>query len=134
MAERAAGINILIHGPPGTGKTELARTLAAAAGLALRAVGEADADGDEPERYERVNALRPAQRLLAGRGEATLLFDEMEDLIGDTKPSGNDWFERRSGSKVFVNRQLETNPVPVIWTTNAIGTIDAAILRRMSFG
>lgn len=133
VAERAAGINILIHGPPGTGKTELARTLAAAAGLALHAVGEADADGEEPERYERVNALRLAQRLLAGRAHVALLFDEMEDLIGDAKPSGNDWFERRSGSKVFVNRQLETNPVPVIWTTNAIGNIDAAILRRMSF-
>ncbi len=57
----------------------------------------------------------------------------MEDLIGDARPSGNDWFERRSGSKVFVNRQLESNSVPVIWTTNAIGNIDAAILRRMSF-
>jgi len=62
-----------------------------------------------------------------------LLFDEMEDLIGDAKPSGNDWFDRRVGSKVFVNRQIETNPVPVIWTTNAIGNIDTAILRRMSF-
>lgn len=131
--EREAGINILIHGPPGTGKTEFARTVAEAAGLALHAVGEADTDGDEPDRWERVNALRLAQRLLAGRGQAALLFDEMEDLIGDAKPSGNDWFDRRVGSKVFVNRQLETNPVPVIWTTNAIGNIDAAILRRMSF-
>ena len=57
----------------------------------------------------------------------------MEDLIGDAKPSADDWFEHRSGSKVFVNRQLETNPIPVIRTSNAIGNIDAAILRRMSF-
>lgn len=133
VAERAGGINILVHGPPGTGKTELARSLAHAAGLDLHAIGEADVDGEEPNRWERVSALALAQRLLGPRGNAALLFDEMEDLIGDARPSGGDWFNSRPGSKVFVNRMLEANPVPVIWTTNAIGNIDNAILRRMSF-
>ena len=134
LGAAAAGVNILIYGPPGTGKTELARTLAAAAGAVLHGVGEADEDGEEPRRWERVAALALAQRLLGGRGPAVLLFDEMEDLIGDASPSaGGDWFSRREGSKVFVNRLLEANPVPVIWTTNAIGNVDAAILRRMSF-
>jgi AAA+ superfamily predicted ATPase len=133
LADGAAGINILIHGPPGTGKTELACSLAAAVGAPLHAVGEIDEDGAEPNRWERVGALRLAQRILGGRTAAILLFDEMEDLIGDSQPSGGDWFAKRPGSKVFVNRMLETNPVPVIWTTNAIGNVDGAILRRMSF-
>lgn len=133
VAERAQGINILIHGPPGTGKTELARTLARAAGLSLHAVGEADDDGCELSRWGRVNALRLAQRVLAPRGRAALLFDEMEDLIGDAGPSEGDWIKGRQGSKVFVNRLIEDNAVPVIWTTNAIGNVDGAILRRMSF-
>ncbi|HEX8375559.1 MAG TPA: ATP-binding protein, partial [Geminicoccaceae bacterium] len=55
------------------------------------------------------------------------------DLIGEARPSGGDWFAKREGSKVFVNRLLEANPVPMIWTTNAIGNVDGAILRRMSF-
>lgn len=133
VRERAAGINILIHGPPGTGKTEFARTLAAAANVALHAVGEADEEGEEPCRWDRICALRLAQRLMKSHGGAALLFDEMEDLIGDARPSEGDWMSGKAGSKVFVNRQLETNPVPVIWTTNAIGNIDPAMLRRMSF-
>ncbi len=133
IAARAPGINVLIHGPPGTGKTELARTLAASAGASLFSVGESDEYGEEPTRSERVSALRLAQRMLAARGQSALLFDEMEDLIGDADPGEGDWMRGRRGSKLWVNRQIETNAVPVIWTTNAIGNIDPAILRRMSF-
>ena len=133
IAARAPGINVLIHGPPGTGKTELARTLAASAGASLFSVGESDEYGEEPTRSERVSALRLAQRMLAARGGSALLFDEMEDLIGDADPGEGDWMRGRRGSKLWVNRQIETNAVPVIWTTNAVGNIDPAILRRMSF-
>ncbi|MDO7844678.1 AAA family ATPase, partial [Sphingomonas immobilis] len=133
IRERAPGIKILIHGPPGTGKTEFARTLSATAGVEMRGVAEADEDDNEPTRKERVGALRLAQRLLGPSGGAVLLFDEMEDFIGDSQRSEGDWFAKREGSKVFVNRILEANAVPVIWTTNAIGNIDDAILRRMSF-
>lgn len=132
LTNGARGINILIHGPPGTGKTELARTLAAAVGEALHGVGEADSDGDEPSRFDRIVALRLALRTLEKRGRALLLFDEMEDLLGDAQIADNGRVRQRAGSKLFVNRLLEDNVVPVIWTSNAVADVDPAILRRFS--
>lgn len=123
------GINVLIYGPPGTGKTEFARTLAAEAGARLFAVGEADEQGDEPTRTERLQALHRAQHLLARRHDSILLFDEIEDLFTDSPSTVG---RRGSGSKIFVNRLLEDAAVPVIWTSNSLA-IDPAHLRRMSF-
>ena len=57
----------------------------------------------------------------------------MEDFIGDAQPSAGGHYRGREGSKVFVNRLLETNTVPVVWTTNTLSNVDPAILRRMSF-
>ncbi|MEO5774536.1 MAG: AAA family ATPase [Sphingomicrobium sp.] len=131
VEKQVRGINVLIHGPPGTGNTEFARALAAEIGSTLFAVGECDADGDEPTRSERLYALNRAQRLLRRRGKSVLLFDEMEDLFAEASCSTGG--QRRSGSKIFVNRLLEQVAVPVIWTTNSVDCIDSAHLRRLSY-
>ncbi len=132
LRRRAAGVNVLIYGPPGTGKTELARTLAAEVSASLYAVGEADPDGEEPSRADRLSALQRAQRLLARRDDALLLFDEMEDMFAEASLYAGRG-QRLTSSKVFVNRLLEGNQVPTIWTSNAIDQVDGAHLRRMSY-
>ena len=130
LAAREPGVNILLWGPPGTGKTEFAKTLAAHLGVSLFPVGEADRRGGEPERYERLGALRAAQRLLSRAGPGVVLFDEAEDLL--VPPTGPFNEEITQGSRVFLHRQLETNPVPVIWALNNLDDVDPAIRRRMS--
>ena len=109
------GINLLLHGRPGTGKTEYAHLLASLAGLPLYAVGETDSAGDEPTRRERMEAYKSFQHLMGRRGGDVLcLVDEAEDLF--TAPG---FFGRRvEGSKVFANRLFEQNPVPTIWIVN----------------
>jgi SpoVK/Ycf46/Vps4 family AAA+-type ATPase len=129
------GVNILLYGPPGTGKTEFCKVLAQTVGAQLRAIGETDEQGMEPSRHERQAELRLAGKLLAKRRDTVLLFDEMEDLLGEGAGSGIFLFRprSRSGSKVHFNRMLEANPVPVLWTTNSIDGCDPAFLRRMTF-
>lgn len=129
LAAQKSGVNILLYGPPGTGKTEFAKVLAQEIEVDLRAVGETNENGGEPWRRERLAALRMAFRLLGTRSDTVLLFDEMEDMMGSVPLS----LRHDQPSKVFANRMLETNPIPVIWTTNSIAACDPAFLRRMSY-
>ena len=125
------GINLLFYGPPGTGKTEFCKVLARKIGKPLHAVGETDEDGEAPTGRERSSALQLAQRLISGAQESVLLFDEMEDIL--ERDIFSALFGRRTGnSKIHLHRMLETNPVPVLWTTNDIESCDPALLRRMT--
>jgi SpoVK/Ycf46/Vps4 family AAA+-type ATPase len=58
----------------------------------------------------------------------------MEDILerGD-RASSHSGSVRRAGSKVFFNRLLEHNQVPVLWTANTVDEFDPAFLRRMTF-
>ena len=67
-----AGVNALLYGDPGTGKTELARALAAAHGLRAYQVRSADEDGDGLMRQGRLSAYLVAQRLLSRRRDTLL--------------------------------------------------------------
>ena len=124
------GVNVLLYGAPGTGKSELAKTLARDIGHQLFEIGMEDADGDPMTGQCRFSAYQLSQQVLSRQDDALILFDEIEDVF----PSSMHIFVGRSGTdrgrKAWTNRLLEENPVPAIWISNSIGQIDPAFLRR----
>lgn len=133
ITTKAAGINVLLHGPVGTGKIEFAKALAARVGLRIWSVGETDEEDGEPSRSERLAALRLAQRLLAKSRGGILLLDEAEDVLA-SETVGIPQYPGRGvdRSKVYLNRLIERNPVPVIWACNDVSDLHPAVLRRMT--
>jgi SpoVK/Ycf46/Vps4 family AAA+-type ATPase len=130
LRQQVKGINILLYGRPGTGKTEFCKTLADSLGVNLYSIGEMDDDGAEATRGERLGYMRIAQGVLSGGTPCILLLDEMDDVLA---VNGSGTFgESRKGSKIYFNRLLENNQIPVLWTINNIELLEEATLRRMS--
>ncbi len=121
------GVNLFIHGAPGTGKTELARALAQALGCELFEVASEDEDGDPINAEKRLRAFRAAQSFFSQR-RALLVFDEAEDVFND----GEGFMGRKSTAqlrKAWINHMLEDNPVPTLWLSNS-SALDSAFIRR----
>lgn len=133
IASAAPGINILLHGAPGTGKTEFARQIAAHCQGEAYEVPFADTDGREATRAERLAALHTAQCMLGEGHPVVLVLDEAEDVFL-TDPLARMFVpDRHAFSKAWMNRLLENNVHPVIWLTNSASGIDPAYLRRFAF-
>lgn len=126
------GVNVLIHGVPGTGKTEFVKALADAINVQLMTVPTETPCGQPRAGKERFESLRFAQSLLGDSGRSLLLFDEVEDVFYSTRGEGR-FGGNASGIKGWVNGLLESNTVPVVWVTNCLDHIDPAYLRRFDY-
>lgn len=122
-----SGVNIFLHGPPGTGKTQLVRTLARELGCDLFEVASEDVDGDPVGGERRLRAFRAAQCFF-GKSQRLMVFDEVEEVFNDgDRAAGRKSTAQRC--KAWINRMLEGNPVPTIWLSNS-AALDAAFIRR----
>ena len=94
VTRKELGMPILLYGPTGTGKSELAKVAAQAAGPELYVVECADRDGNAlngPDRYRSLQ-IRPV--FFKGSRQLALLFDEAEDVfppISTAQTQRNSW-------------------------------------------
>lgn len=126
LLEKSHGVNILLYGIPGTGKTELVKTLAKELDVKLSEISYANGNDEAIDGKERLKSYKIAQSLLANKN-TLLMYDEAEDIF---ESSGSFFMPQRQKDKAWINKMLETNPIPTIWITNNIYSIDNAIVRR----
>lgn len=132
--KKTRGVNILIYGAPGTGKTEYVRWLASRLRKPLYQVKSADEEGSPIDGSERLIFFQFCQQFL-NQADALVLFDEMEDVFPQNQNLFNMVRNSRTGgiSKSWLNELLTQNSVPSIWISNAVDHIDKAYLRRFDF-
>lgn len=127
LNSKIKGVNIFIHGSPGTGKSQLAKVISQDIGCELFEISSEDSDGDPIQGVNRLRAFSAAQRFF-GQKKTLILFDEVEDVFQDfSNPFG--FKSPTQSNKAWINRSLEENLVPSIWISNN-NKIDPALIRR----
>lgn len=120
------GINILLYGTVGTGKTQFAKVIANKAKIDMYAVSAEFMD-KEASRKDRLSDFASKQTVLSRVEKSCILFDEAEDVMN------RGFIDFGSASKAYLNNLIEDTPVPIFWTTNNIYDVDPAFLRRMTY-
>jgi transitional endoplasmic reticulum ATPase len=130
--KKIKGINTLIYGIPGCGKTEFVKVIAKTLKMSLYEINVEDPDGDPISGQVRFRAYQLCQKLLH-KTAGIVMFDEIEDVFPDVP----NYFIFRGGNsgknKGWINKLLESNETPAFWICNSVHQIDAAYLRRFDY-
>jgi SpoVK/Ycf46/Vps4 family AAA+-type ATPase len=117
-----APCHLFFYGRPGTGKTELARALAADAGRQAFLVKYGE-DGDERNRRGAITAT-----LNVAPSDAVVIIDEADRLLNTAT-----LFQQKLVDKGWINNFMDECRHKVIWIANETGSIETSVLRRFSY-
>lgn len=134
LAQKRPGVNVLIYGTPGSGKTEFVKILAQEIGRPLFEIATESADGNPVRRANRFRSFRLSQHILSTNAALPLvLFDEVEDVFQNGKDDDDSEDSNSSGMKGWINKLLEENQIPSFWLSNNLYCLDNAFIRRFDY-
>ena len=125
---KGQGLVILLHGPPGVGKSLTAESVASMAGKPLFSISTSDIGLSPADVEHNLESLFE----LAARWHAVLLFDEA-DVFLESRSSHTSDLTRNSLVSVLL-RVLEYYNGILILTTNRINQFDIAVQSRVNLG
>jgi transitional endoplasmic reticulum ATPase len=125
------GVNVLIYGPPGCGKTQFVKSLADSMKIDLYEVRTPL--GRKEGLSWRMRSYLLAQKVLAKVSGAAVIFDEVEDVFDQEFQTGSFAYANKTGVKGFVNVILEGNFCPTFWVSNQIDVLDPAYRSRFDY-